>query len=141
MLPRAGGWSASQFYTIAFGQGLSLNAVQAASVYATIANGGVRVAAPLVAGHDGAGRHVHPGGRADGDPGGQRADRRRGAAMLERVVSERGHRPDGADPRLPRRGQDRNGATASTTPAAATAATPRRSSAWPRPTSPRSSSR
>ncbi len=50
ILPRPEAWSASQFYTIAFGQGLSLNAVQAASVYATIANGGVRAQPSIVAG-------------------------------------------------------------------------------------------
>jgi cell division protein FtsI (penicillin-binding protein 3) len=50
LLPRPEAWSGSQFYTIAFGQGLSLNAVQAASVYATVANGGVRVAPSIVAG-------------------------------------------------------------------------------------------
>ncbi len=43
-------WSTSQQYTIPFGQGLSLNAMQAASVYSTIANGGVRVAPTLVRG-------------------------------------------------------------------------------------------
>ncbi|NGO71919.1 penicillin-binding protein 2 [Streptomyces sp. SB3404] len=43
-------WSASQQYTIPFGQGLSLNAVQAASIYSTIANGGVRTAPSLVRG-------------------------------------------------------------------------------------------
>ncbi|WKX69835.1 penicillin-binding protein 2 [Streptomyces sp. XD-27] len=43
-------WSASQQYTIPFGQGLSLNAVQAASVYSTIANGGERIAPSLVRG-------------------------------------------------------------------------------------------
>lgn len=43
-------WSATSFGTIAFGQGLSVTAVQAASVYATIANGGVRVSPTLVAG-------------------------------------------------------------------------------------------
>jgi cell division protein FtsI (penicillin-binding protein 3) len=43
-------WSDAQFATIAFGQGLSLNSVQATSVYATIANDGVRVAPTLVAG-------------------------------------------------------------------------------------------
>ncbi len=50
LLPRPEAWSASQFYTIAFGQGLSLNAVQAASVFATIANGGVRVQPSVIAG-------------------------------------------------------------------------------------------
>ncbi len=43
-------WSKAQFATLAFGQGMSLNAVQATSVYATIANDGVRVEPTLVAG-------------------------------------------------------------------------------------------
>jgi cell division protein FtsI (penicillin-binding protein 3) len=43
-------WSTSQQYTIPFGQGLSVNAMQAASVYSTIANGGVRVEPTLVRG-------------------------------------------------------------------------------------------
>lgn len=46
-------WSASQQYTIPFGQGLSLNAVQAASIYSTIANGGVRKTPSLVRGTTG----------------------------------------------------------------------------------------
>jgi cell division protein FtsI (penicillin-binding protein 3) len=37
-------------YTMAFGQGVAVTAVQMASVYATIANGGVRVAPSIVAG-------------------------------------------------------------------------------------------
>lgn len=41
-------WSGTTFPTLAFGQGLSLNAVQAASVYATIANDGVRVSPQLI---------------------------------------------------------------------------------------------
>jgi cell division protein FtsI (penicillin-binding protein 3) len=43
-------WSTSQQYTIPFGQGVSINAVQAASVYSTIANGGVRIEPTLVRG-------------------------------------------------------------------------------------------
>ncbi|MFC4030347.1 peptidoglycan D,D-transpeptidase FtsI family protein [Streptomyces polygonati] len=46
-------WNASQQYTIPFGQGLSLNALQATSVYSTIANGGVRVEPSLVRGTTG----------------------------------------------------------------------------------------
>jgi cell division protein FtsI (penicillin-binding protein 3) len=49
-VPAPSTWSATSFGTIAFGQGLSLNAVQATSVYATIANDGVRVQPTLVAG-------------------------------------------------------------------------------------------
>jgi cell division protein FtsI (penicillin-binding protein 3) len=43
-------WSPSQQYTVPFGQGLSVNALQVATVYSTIANGGVRVAPSLVKG-------------------------------------------------------------------------------------------
>ncbi|WP_240123198.1 penicillin-binding protein 2, partial [Streptomyces sp. MUM 136J] len=46
-------WSTSQQFTIPFGQGFSINALQAASVYSTIANGGVRVAPTLVRGTKG----------------------------------------------------------------------------------------
>ncbi|MGP4089310.1 peptidoglycan D,D-transpeptidase FtsI family protein [Streptomyces sp. KR55] len=46
-------WSTSQQYTIPFGQGVSINAMQAASVYSTIANGGVRVEPSLVRGTQG----------------------------------------------------------------------------------------
>ncbi|MGP3981304.1 peptidoglycan D,D-transpeptidase FtsI family protein [Streptomyces sp. KR80] len=53
-------WSASQQYTIPFGQGLSLNAVQAASVYSTIAAGGERVEPTLVRGTRGPDGHFVP---------------------------------------------------------------------------------
>ncbi len=43
-------WSTSQQYTIPFGQGVSVNALQAASIYSTVANGGVRVEPTLVRG-------------------------------------------------------------------------------------------
>jgi cell division protein FtsI (penicillin-binding protein 3) len=44
-------WSDTTFPTLAFGQGLSVNVVQAASVFATIANGGVRMNPRLIAGY------------------------------------------------------------------------------------------
>ncbi|KUL67797.1 cell division protein [Streptomyces sp. NRRL WC-3605] len=53
ILAAPGKWSTSQQYTIPFGQGLSLNAMQAASIYSTIANGGVRVEPTLVRGTKG----------------------------------------------------------------------------------------
>ncbi|MFE0647718.1 peptidoglycan D,D-transpeptidase FtsI family protein [Streptomyces sp. NPDC059534] len=46
-------WSTSQQYTIPFGQGLSVSAMQAASVYSTIANKGVRVEPTLIRGTKG----------------------------------------------------------------------------------------
>ncbi|MFI5676126.1 peptidoglycan D,D-transpeptidase FtsI family protein [Streptomyces cellulosae] len=53
ILAAPGDWSTSQQYTIPFGQGVSLTAMQAASVYSTIANGGVRVEPTLVRGTKG----------------------------------------------------------------------------------------
>ena len=53
ILAAPGTWSTSQQYTIPFGQGVSINAMQAASVYSTVANGGVRVEPTLVRGTKG----------------------------------------------------------------------------------------
>ncbi|MEU9606689.1 penicillin-binding protein 2 [Streptomyces sp. NPDC048057] len=66
-------WSTSQQYTIPFGQGMSINAMQAASVYSTIANGGVRIEPTLVRGSKG------PDGRFAAAP----------APQKTRVVSEK----------------------------------------------------
>ena len=49
-LPALDQWSATSFPTLAFGQGLSVSALQVASVYSTIANNGVRLKPRLVAG-------------------------------------------------------------------------------------------
>lgn len=43
-------WDGRTRYTVSFGQGLTVNAIQATNVYATIANGGVSVPAKLVLG-------------------------------------------------------------------------------------------
>ncbi|MFC5908362.1 peptidoglycan D,D-transpeptidase FtsI family protein [Streptacidiphilus monticola] len=53
LLPPPQKWDSAQQYTIPFGQGLSVNALQTTSVYSTIANGGVRVAPTLVEGTTG----------------------------------------------------------------------------------------
>lgn len=47
-VPEHQDWSPTSFPTIAFGQGLSVNAVQVASVFSTIANDGLRVEPSLV---------------------------------------------------------------------------------------------
>jgi cell division protein FtsI (penicillin-binding protein 3) len=49
-VPGTADWYGDTRYTLSFGQGVAANAVQMASVYATIANGGVRVQPSLVAG-------------------------------------------------------------------------------------------
>lgn len=88
ILAPPGRWSTSQQYTIPFGQGVSMNAVQAASVYSTIANGGVRVEPTLVRGIKG------PDGRFTPAPKPERnrvvSDRtaKTVAQMLESVVDD-----------------------------------------------------
>jgi cell division protein FtsI (penicillin-binding protein 3) len=48
LLPPSDTWSGTKKATVAFGQGISVTAIQAASVFQTIANDGVRVAPRLV---------------------------------------------------------------------------------------------
>ncbi|WP_344929037.1 penicillin-binding transpeptidase domain-containing protein [Streptosporangium carneum] len=50
LLPDWRNWSGSQRCTVAYGQGVSVTALQTASVYQTIANGGTRVTPRIVAG-------------------------------------------------------------------------------------------
>jgi cell division protein FtsI (penicillin-binding protein 3) len=58
LLPAPSQWWGDERYTLSFGQGVAANAVQMASVYATIANGGVRVQPNIVAGTtDSAGKY------------------------------------------------------------------------------------
>ncbi|WBB59896.1 penicillin-binding protein 2 [Streptomyces sp. WMMC500] len=88
LLKPAAEWDPAQQYTIPFGQGLSINAMQAASVYSTVANGGVRIEPTLVRGSRG------PDGRFDPAPE-PRKDRvisgktaRTLSRMLESVVDD-----------------------------------------------------
>ena len=48
LLAKSSTWSGTQQATVSFGQGISVTAIQDASVFQTIANGGVRVAPRLV---------------------------------------------------------------------------------------------
>ncbi|GFE09359.1 cell division protein [Streptomyces caniferus] len=81
-------WNTSQQFTIPFGQGLSLNAVQAASVYSTIANGGERIAPSLVRGSTGPGGHYAPAPRPDRTRVVSPKTARTLATMLESVVDD-----------------------------------------------------
>ena len=97
-IPPYSDWSATSFPTIAFGQGLSVNAVQSASVFATIANDGVRVQPSLVA------ELVHADGTTElpAPPTTTRvvsaATAKQVRAMLEGVVSDGGTAPMAAIP-------------------------------------------
>ena len=55
-------WQRRDKFAVLFGQSLSVTALQATQVFATIANGGVRVAAAHHQGLDLPGRHLHPVG-------------------------------------------------------------------------------
>ncbi|MCK2220843.1 serine hydrolase [Actinomadura sp. ATCC 31491] len=60
LLPDYRKWSGSQSCTVAYGQGVSVTALQMASVYQTIANGGVKIEPQLVAGTTDAGGRFVP---------------------------------------------------------------------------------
>ena len=100
-------------YTMAFGQGVAVTAVQMASVYATIANGGIRVAPSIVAGTHDRRRPVRPGAQAGQPPGppGQDSPGPDGDAAAGAVAGrDRRGRALGPDPRLLGGVQDRDGA-------------------------------
>ena len=50
ILPKVADWSGTTAPTVAFGQGYSLTAMQATSIFATIANDGIRVSPTVIAG-------------------------------------------------------------------------------------------
>ncbi|MEU1451433.1 peptidoglycan D,D-transpeptidase FtsI family protein [Streptomyces avermitilis] len=92
-------WSTSQQYTIPFGQGVSINAMQAASVYSTIANGGVRVEPTLVRGTKGPDGRFTPAPRPKKTRVVSEKTAKTLAQMLESVVDD--EEGTGAKARIP----------------------------------------
>ncbi|MGY0023375.1 penicillin-binding transpeptidase domain-containing protein [Streptomyces sp. YJ-C3] len=88
ILAAADKWSTSQQYTIPFGQGFSINAMQAASVYSTIANGGVRVEPTLVRGAKGPDGRFTPAPKPKETRVVSEKTARTVAQMLESVVDD-----------------------------------------------------
>ncbi len=93
LLAPAKDWSGTQRVTVVYGQGLSVTAIQAASVFQTIANGGLRVPPRLIQSIEGAdGRQV-----AQPPAKGVRVVSTHVASnlsrMLESVVSDQGTAP------------------------------------------------
>ncbi|MDQ1674496.1 MAG: hypothetical protein QOC98_3058 [Frankiaceae bacterium] len=91
-------WAATTAATVSFGQGMSVSAMQIASVYATIANGGVHVTPRLVNGLIDPDGDVHPT-----EPGPTRRVISQQAAttvtqMLEEVTTKEGTAPQAAIP-------------------------------------------
>lgn len=83
-------WSRSTFPTVAFGQSYSVNTIQATSVFATIANSGVRVTPTLIAGTSDTSGHY----TAEPRPGSRRVISndvaKQLSMMMESVVNEGG---------------------------------------------------
>ena len=98
IIPVPADWSGTSIANIPIGQGISVNAIQVASVYATLANGGVRVQPSILKSTRDSAGHMTPAAA----PAQRRvvsaavaADIR---AMLESVVSEQGTAPLAAIP-------------------------------------------
>jgi cell division protein FtsI (penicillin-binding protein 3) len=91
-------WSGTTFPTMSFGQGYSVNTVQMTSVFATIANGGVKVQPSIVE------ALVRPDGTIEQTPDGERErvvredTARQVMAMMEAVVGEGGTAPQARIP-------------------------------------------
>jgi cell division protein FtsI (penicillin-binding protein 3) len=84
LLPAPSQWWGDTRYTLAFGQGVAVNAVQMASVYATIANGGVRVQPSILAGTTSATGQFVP----SGTPRGQRVIKASTARTLINILQQ-----------------------------------------------------
>lgn len=89
-------WSGTTAPTVAFGQGYSVTAMQATSVFATIANGGVRVSPTVIAGTSDSSGHFTPAGNRESVRviGEETAAQLR--IMMEGVVSANGTAPSAA---------------------------------------------
>ncbi len=96
ILPKIADWSGTSAPTMAFGQGYSVTAMQATSIFATIANDGVRVSPTVIAGtSDASGNFTPAAGRTS-----QRVVSSETAQkvrlMMESVVSAGGTAPSAA---------------------------------------------
>ena len=96
ILPKVADWSGTTAPTVAFGQGYSLTAMQATTVFATIANDGVRVSPTVIAGTSDASGNYTPSKSRDSVRviGIETAQKMR--LMMESVVSASGTAPTAA---------------------------------------------
>ena len=91
-------WSGTTAPTVAFGQGYSLTAMQATSVFAAIANGGVRVSPTVIAGTSDSSGHFTPAGNRDSVRVVSEETAAKLRIMMESVVSANGTAPSAAIP-------------------------------------------
>ncbi len=91
-------WSGTTAPTVAFGQGYSLTAMQATSVFATIANAGVRVSPTVIAGTSDSSGHFTPAGNRESVRVVSEETAAKLRIMMESVVSANGTAPSAAIP-------------------------------------------
>ena len=91
-------WSRTTAPTVAFGQGYSVTAMQATSVFATIANNGVRVSPTVIAGTSDASGHFTPAANRNSTRVISEDTATKLRIMMESVVSSHGTAPSAAIP-------------------------------------------
>jgi len=91
-------WSGTTAPTVAFGQGYSVTAMQATSVFATIANNGIRVSPTVIAGTSDASGHFTPAGNRTTTRVISEDTAIKMRIMMESVVSAHGTAPSAAIP-------------------------------------------
>jgi len=98
ILPKVADWSGTTAPTVAFGQGYSLTAMQATSVFATIANDGVRVSPTVIAGSSDASGNYTPSATRESVRVISADTAAKMRLMMESVVSSNGTAPSAAIP-------------------------------------------
>ncbi|CAN2205789.1 FtsI Cell division protein FtsI/penicillin-binding protein 2 [Candidatus Nanopelagicaceae bacterium] len=98
LMPKVKDWSGTTAPTVAFGQGYSVTAMQATSVFATIANNGVRVSPTVIAGTQDSSGHFTPAANRTTTRVVSEDTARELRLMMESVVSPTGTAPSAAIP-------------------------------------------
>ena len=98
ILPKVADWSGTTAPTVAFGQGYSLTAMQATSVFATIANNGVRVSPTVIAGTSDSSGNYTPSATRESVRVISADTATKMRLMMESVVSANGTAPSAAIP-------------------------------------------
>lgn len=98
VLPDVKNWSGTTAPTVAFGQGYSVTAMQATSIFATIANDGIRVSPTVIAGTSDADGHFTPAVTRESLRVISSKTASEMRLMMESVVSAQGTAPEAAIP-------------------------------------------
>ena len=96
VLPKVSAWSGTSAPTVAFGQGYSVTTMQATSIFATIANDGIRVSPTVVAGTSDVSGHFTPSLDQDHVRVISSDTAKKMRLMMESVVSSKGSAPGAA---------------------------------------------